>query len=108
MNEERPALLPRKLWETAAHNWQVRCMENDVTPPFDWALEFDYDGNVQRVQLSDGFKHTHRFKFDRETMHGLLTGEREWTAELLAHRDQCSHDGGDASDLYAALCYFYV
>ena len=108
MNEERPALLPRKLWETAANNWQVRCMQNDVTPPFDWALEFNYDGNVQLVVLHDGFKYTHRFEFDTETMAGLLKGELDWTAEMMAHRDKCEHNAEDASELYAALGYFHV
>ena len=108
MIEKSPNLIPHKLWLTAAHNWQMRCMEHDVMPPFDWKLEFDYEDNIQVIILSDSFKHTHRFTFNKETMHGLITGERDWTAELLTHRDQCSHDGGDASELYAALCYFYV
>lgn len=100
--------IPESLWRVAISNWQVRCLKEDVRPPFEWALEFHFGAERPwRVELDRHFKYTHRFTIPPDTLHALLTNRMHWSA-YLETQEFSGEDEADTSELYEALRHFHV
>lgn len=102
--------IPLGLWRAAINNWQVRCMQKNVRPPFEWALVLEYDDQKQRIELDKNYEHTATFDFHVIALNDLLTGKRDWTSFLHSDEASYEYDGTDEQfeELKVALEYFHV
>lgn len=100
--------IDHKLWVAAVHNWQVRCGDNAIRPPFEWALQFEYDGFSKLILLNDNYEHFHRFLLARDLLHDLLLGNRSWKDVLHTEAIEMYHDGPFSQELYDALAFFHI